>query len=188
LSRCRRLPFPPARNTASGLRLTGHVRREISQFRPDLFHIAVPDITGHSALSLARQMQVPAVSSFHTRYDTYLPYYGLGFLMPWFHRRLRAFYERCEHVYVPSRSMMDELARQGICGGNMRLWTRGVDHERFSPDRRSLHWRRERGIGDDDVLIAYAGRSGGGKEHEADVAGVCRAEGARVRTSHHLAG
>jgi phosphatidylinositol alpha 1,6-mannosyltransferase len=150
--------IPTRKEYRIGLRLTGHVRREISRFRPDLFHIAVPDITGHSALSLARQMQVPAVSSFHTRYDTYLPYYGLGFLMPWFHRRLRAFYERCEHVYVPSRSMMDELARQGICGGNMRLWTRGVDHERFSPDRRSLDWRRERGIGDDDVLIAYAGR------------------------------
>lgn len=150
--------IPTRKEYRIGLKLTDHIRREIGQFKPDLFHIAVPDITGHSALKLARHMQVPAVSSFHTRYDTYLPYYGLGFLMPWFHRRLRAFYEQCEHVYVPSRSMMDELAGQGICGGNMRLWTRGVDHQRFSPGKRSLQWRRDRGIGDDDVLIAYAGR------------------------------
>ena len=150
--------IPTRKEYRIGWKLPGHVRAEIARFEPDLFHVAVPDITGHSALNLAEAMRLPAVSSFHTRYDTYLPYYGLGFLMPWFHRRLRAFYERCDHVYVPSQSMIDELRAQGVAGSNMRLWTRGVDHRRFSPSCRSLDWRRARGIADDDVVIAYAGR------------------------------
>ncbi len=149
--------IPTRKEYRLGYKLTEKLRQEIFQFKPDLFHIAVPDITGHSALKLSEQMQVPAVSSFHTRFDTYLRYYKLGFLKPLFHARLRAFYARCEHVYVPSVSMIDKLAGQGIAD-NMRLWTRGIDHERFNPAKRSQAWRRAHGIADDDLLIAYAGR------------------------------
>jgi len=53
--------------------------------------------------------------------------------------------------------MIDELAARGIAG-NMRLWTRGVDHLRFNPAKRSLEWRRAHGIADEELLIAYAGR------------------------------
>ena len=149
--------IPTRKEYRIGRRLTAQLKDEIVRFKPDLFHIAVPDITGHSALRLAEKMRVPVVSSFHTRFDGYLQYYHLSFLEPWFHRKLRAFYARCEHLYVPSASMMDELAGQGIAD-NMRLWTRGVDHDRFSPGRRSQEWRRAHGIADDDVVIAYAGR------------------------------
>ena len=149
--------IPTRKEYRIGRRLTPLLKDEIVRFKPNLFHIAVPDITGHSALKLAETMRVPVVSSFHTRFDGYLQYYHLSFLEPWFHKKLRVFYARCEHLYVPSASMMDELAGQGIAD-NMRLWTRGVDHDRFSPGRRSQEWRRAHGIADDDLVIAYAGR------------------------------
>jgi len=149
--------IPTREEYRMGYRLTKQLRQEIIDFGPDLFHIAVPDFTGHSALKLAEQLGLPAVSSFHTRFDQYPKYYKVGFLAPWFRAKLRAFYARCEHVYVPSTSMIDMLAAQGIAD-NMRLWSRGVDHDRFNPAKRSLKWRRERGIADDDLLIAYAGR------------------------------
>ncbi len=151
------IAIPTRKEYRVGGRLTRQLKAEIARFKPDLFHIAIPDITGHSALRLAGKMGVPAVSSFHTRFDGYLHYYRLGFLEPWFHKRLRAFYARCEHLYVPSASMIDELTDRGIAD-NMRLWTRGVDCERFTPDKRSLDWRRARGIEDDELVIAYAGR------------------------------
>lgn len=151
------IPIPTREEYRLGYKLTKRLKQEIIEFKPDLFHIAVPDMTGHSALNLAEKMGVPAVSSFHTRYDTYLPYYRLGFLEPLFRARLSRFYARCEHVYVPSHSMMDKLAEHGIAA-NMRLWTRGIDHDRFNPAKRSLEWRRKHGIGDDELLIAYAGR------------------------------
>ena len=149
--------IPTRKEYRIGRRLTAQLKDEIVRFKPDLFHIAVPDITGHSALNFAEKMRVPVVSSFHTRFDEYLQYYHLRFLEPWFHKKLRAFYARCEHLYVPSASMMAELAGQDIAD-NMRLWTRGVDHDRFDPARRSLEWRRVHGFADDDVVIAYAGR------------------------------
>jgi glycosyltransferase involved in cell wall biosynthesis len=149
--------IPTRKEYRIGLKLTQALKREIRGFRPHLFHIAVPDITGHSALKLAEQMHVPVVSSFHTRFDGYLQYYRLGLLEPWFHKRLKAFYARCEHLYVPSQSMIDELAGQGTAS-NMRLWTRGVDHVRFSPAKRSADWRKGHGIADDELVIAYAGR------------------------------
>ncbi len=149
--------IPTRKEYRIGLRLTEDIRQKIAEFKPDLFHIAVPDITGHSALKLAQQMRLPVVSSFHTRFDGYLKYYRLGMLEPWFHKRLRSFYARCEHLYVPSQSMMDELAALGIAG-NMRLWTRGVDNERFNPLKRSAQWRKAHGVADDELVICYAGR------------------------------
>ena len=149
--------IPTRKEYRIGRRLTAQLKDEIVRFKPDLFHIAVPDITGHSALNFAEKLRVPVVSSFHTRFDEYLQYYHLRFLEPWFHKKLRAFYARCQHLYVPSASMMAELAAQDIAD-NMRLWTRGVDHDRFDPARRSLEWRRVHGFADDDVVIAYAGR------------------------------
>jgi glycosyltransferase involved in cell wall biosynthesis len=149
--------IPTRKEYRIGLRLSRALKQEIERFNPHLFHLAVPDITGHSALKLAEQMSVPAVSSFHTRYDGYLKYYRLGALEGWFRNILKAFYARCEHLYVPSQSMIDELAGQGIAS-NMRLWTRGVDHHRFDPQHRSLEWRRARSIADDELVIAYAGR------------------------------
>lgn len=152
------LPIPTRAEYRVGLPIGRGMRRRIIDFEPDLFHISVPDFTGHSALRLARSLRVPVVASYHTRFDTYLDYYKLQALKRWVNRRERAFYEQCEHLYVPSRSMMDELRTKGIAGDNMRLWTRGVDHQRFSPAKRSMEWRRARGIADDDVLVTFAGR------------------------------
>lgn len=141
-----------------GLPIGRELRRKIRAFNPHLFHITLPDITGHSALRLARRMRVPAVSSYHTRFDVYLRYYRLQLLKPLMHYGERAFYGKCQTLFVPSLSMMEALKANGIGDDNMRLWTRGIDHARFNPRKRSLAWRRAHGVGDDEVLITFAGR------------------------------
>ena len=54
-------------------------RQRLATFQPNLFHIAVPDILGLHALCLARRQQIPVLASYHTRYETYASYYGMGF-------------------------------------------------------------------------------------------------------------
>lgn len=140
-----------------GLGLRGKARRALDAFRPNLIHIAAPDYTGYRALQYARKHGIPAVASFHTRFDTYPRYYGMRWLEKYLTQYMRHFYNGCEHVYAPSRSMTEELQRDRI-GRDIRLWTRGVDGKLFNPAKRDPDWRRSNGFGDDDVVVAFVGR------------------------------
>ena len=132
-------------------------RKQLEAFRPTLFHIAVPDILGYQALKLAERWNVPVVASYHTRYDTYLRFYGLGLFEKLGQRYMRNFYNRVRRVYPPSESMA-EIIRQDGQSQHVEVWARGVDSELFSPDKRDMTWRRSLGIADDEVAISFAGR------------------------------
>lgn len=152
------VPLPGSRSEYRlGLGLYGAARRRLDAFAPTIVHVASPDWLGLSALNYARERGIPAVASFHTRFDTYPRYYG----MPWLEKHITAymryFYGRCERVYAPSQSMVDELIRDRI-GRDIRLWARGVDQALFNPARRDFAWRRSRGVADDETLVAFVGR------------------------------
>jgi glycosyltransferase involved in cell wall biosynthesis len=141
----------------AALGLTAGPRARLLAFKPDILHIATPDLLGHSALRLGRRMGWPVVASYHTRFETYLKYYGLGVLTPALTGLVRRFYDGCREIFVPSPSMIEALRADGITA-EMRLWPRGVDTERFHPGARSRAWRDERGVGPGEVVIAFVSR------------------------------
>jgi glycosyltransferase involved in cell wall biosynthesis len=133
------------------------VRRDIRDFAPNIFHIASPDVLGHRAVTLARRMGVPVVASVHTRFETYLRYYGFAFLEPVIEAILRRFYRRCDAIFAPSDSMA-QLLREQRMNYDVGIWTRGIDTKVFNPGRRDLEWRRGFGIEDDVPVIGFVGR------------------------------
>jgi phosphatidylinositol alpha 1,6-mannosyltransferase len=139
------------------LGLPRRVRQRLAAFQPTLFHLTAPDLLGYRALQLAHAWNLPVVASYHTRFDTYLRFYGLGLLEWPLRRYLRHFYGRCHQVYPPSESMADLLRAEGIAG-NVRIWSRGVDADRFAPAKRSPAWRRSLGVADGEVVVAFVGR------------------------------
>jgi len=140
------------------LGLFADARRKLEAFRPDIIHIAVPDILGYQALQFGLNRGIPTVASYHTRYETYLKYYpGLNLLRGPLGRYLRFFYLSCEEVYVPAVSTAEALARDGIAR-NVRIWSRGVDADRFHPGKRSIDWRREHGVDQSEFLISFVSR------------------------------
>lgn len=152
------IAFPGRRSEYRfGLGLHGASKRALKAFSPNLIHIAAPDYTGYGALNYARKHRIPAVASFHTRFDTYPRYYKMSWLEKYLTRYMRYFYNRCEHVYAPSHSMTDELSADKI-GHDVRLWTRGVDGELFNPAKRDRNWRLANNFSDDDVVVAFVGR------------------------------
>ena len=151
------LPIPLRSEYRIALGLPQSARDRLKQFRPTLFHIAVPDVLGYQAQKLARAWNIPVVASFHTRYDTYLKFYGLSFFERLGQRYMRSFYNRCLRVYPPSESMAEIIRKEGL-SQNVQVWSRGVDSEVFSPARRDMAWRRSLGIADDEVVVSYVGR------------------------------
>lgn len=133
------------------------IRRKLEAFNPDLIHLAAPDWLGHAALGWAEAHNVPAVSSFHTRFDTYPRYYHMAWLEKHVTAFMRRFYHRCEQIYVPSPCMAEVLAEQDM-SPNIGIWSRGVDQSLFRPDQRSMNWRRSHGIEDTETVVAFVGR------------------------------
>jgi len=149
--------IPTRKEYRIALGLPRSARQRLEAFRPTLFHIAVPDILGYQALKLAERWKVPVVASYHTRYDTYLRFYGLGLFERLGQRYMRAFYNRVRRVYPPSESMAEIIRAEGQ-SQHVEIWARGVDSDLFSPERRDMDWRRAQGIADDAVAISFAGR------------------------------
>lgn len=152
------IPAPGRSEYRIPLFLGSKNRALLKAFNPDLVHIATPDPVGFQAQSWALKNGIPVVSSFHTNFISYLPYYKLEGLMEGGYRLLTRFYNRCEHVYVPTPSMAEELIRHGIEPGRIRLWQRGVDSTLFHPSKRSFQWRASHHIQPEDIVITFVSR------------------------------
>jgi glycosyltransferase involved in cell wall biosynthesis len=137
--------------------LPASVRHDLEAFAPNLIHVSAPEILGHRAVTYARKKGLPVIASYHTRFETYPQYYGLGFLAPLIITLQTRFYNRVDEVLSPSQ-MMGEILREWGVTTPISRWSRGVNHDRFNPDRRSLEWRRSLGIGDDEVAVGFLGR------------------------------
>lgn len=139
------------------LGLTPSARRALDAFRPDVLNVSTPDLLGFGARRWALRRGVPLVGIYHTHFASYLEFYGLQRLEPLLWRYLRWFYRPFAEVFVPSRSMADVLHANGF-GDNLTVWGRGIETDRFSPEKRDLAWRRALGFADDDVVVAWVGR------------------------------
>ena len=137
--------------------LTAKVRADLEGFAPNIVHVSSPDVVAHRALTWARGKGIPVVASVHTRFETYLQYYGLDWLEPAFRALLRRFYRRCDAIVAPAESTAAVLYAQRM-SRDISIWGRGVDRDQFNPARRSLEWRRKHGIGDDEMVVAFLGR------------------------------
>lgn len=151
------VPIPGRSEYRVALGMPGKVRRDLEGFAPNLVHVSAPDILGHRAVTFAHRHDIPVVASVHTRFETYLRYYGGAFLEPAALAILRRFYRRCDAILPPSASMADLLREQRM-NHDIGIWSRGIDRTIFSPSARSLPWRRELGLRDDDMVIGFLGR------------------------------
>ena len=176
------VPFPGRPEYRFSTRFPASIRRQVEAFAPDIVHLATPDVLGHRALTWARRRGLPAVSTYHTHFVSYLDYYGLGVGKPLFHAIARHFYNRCREVYVPTPAMEADLRRQGVTVP-IRLWPRGIELDRFSPEHRSDAWRASKGWRPDEVVVAFVSRLVKEKGLDVYVQAVQRvqAEGLPVR-------
>ncbi|MEY3658607.1 MAG: hypothetical protein RL425_1368 [Pseudomonadota bacterium] len=152
------IPMPFGRGEYHVARgLTRAAKRDLDRFQPNIVHVSAPDILGHRAISWARARNIPVIASMHTRFETYLRYYGLAFLEPVLLAILRRFYRRCDAVVAPSETIA-QLMREQRMSYNIGIWARGIDTNIFNPGQRDLDWRRARGIADDEPVIGFLGR------------------------------
>ena len=153
----RAMPIPGRGEYRIPLGLPRSVRKDLAAYAPNVVHVSSPDPLSYRAVTWARTRDLPVLASVHTRFETYLRYYNLGWAEGALVAGLRHFYRRCDALVAPSESMAQVLRDQRM-NYDVGIWSRGVDREIFQPERRSCDWRRGLGIGDEEVAIGFLGR------------------------------
>lgn len=177
----RSVPIPGRGEYRVALGLPRAVKADLEAFKPDIVHLSAPDWLGHDAKKWAQGQGLPVVASVHTRFETYFDYYKMGFIRRGVERLLKSFYGDLTEIYAPSDSMADVLRAEGY-SEKVRIWSRGVDRQIFSPMARDMAWRRGLGIADDVPVIGFVGRLV--REKGLDVVAAIMAE-LRVRGVAH---
>ena len=130
-------------------------KKILQVFKPDLVHIITEFTLGMVGMEYAKKHNVPVVSTYETDIPLYLKYYHASFLREPTWMMFRTFHNRSDCVFTPSYYTMNKLKGKGF--NHVRVWERGIETDRFSPDFRSEEWRKEKGL-DDKIVFLYVGR------------------------------
>ena len=158
---CMGLPLPGYKGLHFGVVRPGALARSWKKWKPDLVHVATEGPLGWAALRAARQLRIPAVSSYHTNFHSYGAHYGYGTLVRTSLAWLRHIHNSTLLTFAPSADVVTTLTAERFA--NVRLMGRGVDTHLFSPERRSDALRAGWGAGPDTPVAMYVGRIAGEK-------------------------
>lgn len=149
------IPLPRYPDLRVALPFSSRAEQAVRAFRPDVIHLVTEYSLGLIGLRTARRHGVPTVASFHTNIPRYLPYYGFGWASEVTWRYLRWFHNQARVTLCPSETVRAILLDRGF--RHVRIWSRGVDVERFTPTLRSVQLRQRHGP-PDAVHLLYVGR------------------------------
>ncbi|MED1467223.1 glycosyltransferase family 1 protein [Bacillus salipaludis] len=131
------------------------IKAELTQFSPDLIHVATPFNLGLAGIHFAKKLNIPLVGSYHTDFDQYLNYYDLQFLSKFLWKYMNWFHRTCVKVFVPSKETFSQLKQHGFT--NLEIWPRGVDCQVYHPFYDKNKVRVKYGLSK-KYLLTYVGR------------------------------
>jgi phosphatidylinositol alpha 1,6-mannosyltransferase len=144
--------YPEVRLTFARAALLSSMLRD---FAPDVVHLASPFVLGWQGLRAADHLGIPTVAIYQTDIPGYADRYGMPAAQPVLAQHVARIHQRATVTLAPSSASIAELRDAGV--DRLKLWARGVDGERFRPERRSEEWRR-RVAPNAETIIGYVGR------------------------------
>lgn len=150
------MPIPGYSELKTGLPAKGKLLKLWQAQRPDIVHIATEGPLGWSAMSAARQLNIPISTDFHTNFHSYTKHYGIGLLQKPIAAYLRHFHNKTDTTIVPTNSLKEELERDGY--ENVTVVGRGVATELFHPSKRSTTLRAAWGAVDATPVVMLVSR------------------------------
>ncbi len=131
----RTVPMPGYKEIRLALVPRFGTRRTLTDFAPEIVHIATEGPIGWSARAWCLARGVPFTTAFHTRFPDYAAL-RTGLDAERFWPVMRRFHAPSRAVLVSTPTLGAELTSRGL--PNWRLWTRGIDRELFRPGHAPL--------------------------------------------------
>lgn len=125
----------------SGLPAKGKLLRLWRIQRPDVVHIATEGPLGWSALSAAREMNIPVSTDIHSSFHRRARQHNIGFLNQPVAAYLRHFHNKAACTLVSKHRLQQQLSQEGY--QNVRVVSNIVDTELFHPVRRRIKKQAE---------------------------------------------
>lgn len=153
------------------------LRQALAAHRTDLVHLASPFFLGAQGSAAAARLRLPVVAVYQTDVPGYARVYHTGRAgeqAAWC--CLRHIHCRAARTLAPSTGSAASLLAHGI--DRVWLWGRGVDTDRFHPDKRNAGLRSQLAPGG-QVLTGYVGRIAAEKRLDL-LAGVAGLPGVRL--------
>lgn len=145
--------LPGYRTVRVGTSSTHRLSGALARFAPDVVHLASPFALGWRGALAAERIGVPAVAAYQTDVAAYAARYGVALTTTLAETHIARLHRRATLTLAPSSESEEQLARLGV--DRVRRWGRGVDAERFHPDRRAPRWEHR---GEAEVVVGYVGR------------------------------
>ncbi|WP_373686351.1 glycosyltransferase family 4 protein [Acinetobacter sp. YH12096] len=140
--------------------------KALKKAQVDIVHIVTEGPLGFAMLQLARSLQIPVSSGFHSAFHDFSRFFDLAFLMKPVQHYLRWFHNNTQLTCVPSQDTADALHRLGF-SCPLVVVGRGVDHSRFSPSHYRAELRQQWQADEHTRVMLYVGRLS--PEKEVDV-------------------
>lgn len=152
----RSFPLPGYKELQFGLPAGRTIQRHWQVNPPDVIYIATEGPLGWSALQIARRLNLPIVSGFHTNFPAYSKHYRLRYLEPLVARYIQGFHNKTHRTMVPTPDLKLELENKKY--RNVEVMSRGIDTKLFSPENSDFKLRQSWGLKDGDTAVLYVGR------------------------------
>ncbi len=128
----RTVPCPTYPDIRLSLLPGSKVGARLRAFAPDALHIATEGPLGLAARRFALRSELPFTTAYHTRFPEYVQA-RFAFPLAWTYAFLRWFHAPSKAVMAPTQVVKRDLDARGF--ENVRLWSRGVDHTIFKPQK-----------------------------------------------------
>lgn len=106
-------------------------RKMLSEFDPDITHIATEGPIGWSARRWCLKHRLPFTTSFHTRFPDYASV-RTGISAERFWPIMKRFHAPSRAILAATQGLADELSDRGF--NRIHRWSRGIDRQIFRPD------------------------------------------------------
>jgi glycosyltransferase involved in cell wall biosynthesis len=122
-------------------------------------HASTPGPVGLLGLAIAKILQIPFYGTYHTAFPQYVSELtGDEDLAEIMWKLMILFYSQMDLIYVPSGDTGKQLVEKGIPESKICLYPRGIDIQRFHPDKRNGFWKGDYKLSDQGLKLLYVGR------------------------------
>ncbi len=130
------------------------IHRDIKQFAPDIIHVHTSSFLGLAAMCAAKRFGIPLVGTDHTFPAEYLHYAGLDYrpFRSLVRKAAALYYNRCDYVTAPSRSMLSELSAYGF-SRPAEVISNQIPSSLFKPLSRKAQLKDRFGLGPLTILV-----------------------------------
>ncbi len=136
------------------LPVSGFIDKLLPTLKIDVIHSNHPVGLGSTALSKAKELELPLVFTFHTQYAAYATFLPVGqkFISRKVFESVIRYIKQCNHIVTPTASIRDMLIETGISAEFITTVPTGIDLNPYQEaDGHAI--RAKYKLGDDPVLI-----------------------------------